>query len=245
MTTPHEGRPIEVLVVALRETAGSALYGMVDVLSAAGTIWPTLTRGSDARRLFNVRIVSPQAQAFTCGHGIPVQPHCAVTDDPQAALVIVPELWLGPDESMQGRHPEVVDWLRQRSRPYLFSNTLMPAIAAASLKVFEIIENGDELRRKLYGNAARFRSSMSKLGFTLAGADHPIIPVMLGDAALAQAMAEKMLARGIYVIGFSFPVVPKGQARIRTQMSAAHSTDDIDRAVAAFGEVGRQLGVIS
>ena len=139
---------------------------------------------------------------------------------------------------------QVVDWLRQRSRPYLFSNTLMPAIAAASLKVFEIVDNGEALRRQLTDNAARFRSGMTRLGFTLAGADHPIIPVMLGDAALAQAMAAKMLERGIYVIGFSFPVVPKGQARIRTQMSAAHSSTDIDRAVAAFGEVGRELGVI-
>ncbi|TIW05872.1 MAG: aminotransferase class I/II-fold pyridoxal phosphate-dependent enzyme, partial [Mesorhizobium sp.] len=110
----------------------------------------------------------------------------------------------------------VVDWLRQRSRPYLFSNTLMPAIAAASLKVFDIVEKGDALRQKLYTNAGRFRSSMTKLGFTLAGADHPIIPVMLGDATLAQQMAERMLKRGIYVIGFSFPVVPQGQARIRT-----------------------------
>lgn len=140
---------------------------------------------------------------------------------------------------------QVVDWLRQRSRPYLFSNTLMPAIAAASLKVFEIIEHGEGLRQKLYDNAARFRSSMTKLGFQLAGADHPIIPVMIGDAALAQSMAEQMLERGIYVVGFSFPVVPKGQARIRTQMSAAHSHEDIDRAVEAFGEVGKALGVIS
>jgi glycine C-acetyltransferase len=139
---------------------------------------------------------------------------------------------------------QVVDWLRQRSRPYLFSNTLMPAIAAASLKVFDIMEHGDDLRRKLYDNAARFRSSMSRLGFTLAGADHPIIPVMLGDAALAQEMAARMLERGIYVIGFSFPVVPKGEARIRTQMSAAHSFDDIDRAVDAFAAVGKELGII-
>jgi glycine C-acetyltransferase len=139
---------------------------------------------------------------------------------------------------------QVVDWLRQRSRPYLFSNTLMPAIAGASLKVFELIERGDGLRKRLYENAQRFRSGMTKLGFALAGADHPIIPVMLGDAALAQKMAEKMLERGIYVIGFSFPVVPKGQARIRTQMSAAHSPADIDRAVDAFGAVGKELGVL-
>ncbi|MER8382141.1 glycine C-acetyltransferase [Mesorhizobium sp. M0142] len=143
-----------------------------------------------------------------------------------------------------GRKP-VVDWLRQRSRPYLFSNTLMPAIAGASIKVFELIKVGDGLRKRLYDNAGHFRSEMGKLGFTLAGADHPIIPVMLGDATLAQEMAARMLKRGIYVIGFSFPVVPKGQARIRTQMSAAHSSADIDRAVEAFAAVGRELGVIS
>ncbi|HEY4192223.1 MAG TPA: glycine C-acetyltransferase [Mesorhizobium sp.] len=140
---------------------------------------------------------------------------------------------------------QVVDWLRQRSRPYLFSNTLMPAIAGTSIKVFELVENGAALRQHLYSNAERFRTQMVKLGFTLAGAGHPIIPVMLGDASLAQEMAARMLKRGIYVIGFSFPVVPKGQARIRTQMSAAHSTEDIDRAVEAFGIVGRELGVIS
>ncbi|TPI20200.1 glycine C-acetyltransferase [Mesorhizobium sp. B4-1-1] len=140
---------------------------------------------------------------------------------------------------------EVVDWLRQRSRPYLFSNTLMPAIAGASIRVFDLIRNGDALRQRLYANADRFRSRMGRLGFTLAGADHPIIPVMLGDAALAQEMAARMLKRGIYVIGFSFPVVPKGQARIRTQMSAAHSSADIDRAVEAFGAIGKELGVIS
>src|SRR5688572_469863 len=140
---------------------------------------------------------------------------------------------------------QVVDWLRQRSRPYLFSNTLMPAIAGASLKVFDMIEKGDALRERLYANAARFRSGMTKLGFKLTGADHPIIPVMLGEATLAQQMAERMLERGIYVIGFSFPVVPKGQARIRTQMSAAHSPEEIDRAIEAFSAVGRELGVIS
>ncbi|SDM46533.1 glycine C-acetyltransferase [Ensifer sp. YR511] len=139
---------------------------------------------------------------------------------------------------------EVVDWLRQRSRPYLFSNTLAPVIAAASLKVFDLIDNGDRLRERLYANAALFRTEMSKLGFTLAGEGHPIIPVMLGDAALAQEMAARMLKKGVYVIGFSFPVVPKGQARIRTQMSAAHSEADVRRAIAAFEEVGRDLGVI-
>ncbi|WP_113154344.1 glycine C-acetyltransferase [Nitratireductor sp. OM-1] len=140
---------------------------------------------------------------------------------------------------------EVVDWLRQRSRPYLFSNTLAPVIAAASLRVFDMVAGGAGLRQKLYDNTARFRTGMEKQGFTLAGADHPIIPVMLGDAALAEKMASRLLEEGIYVIGFSFPVVPKGAARIRTQMSAAHSAADIDRAVEAFGKIGRELGVIA
>jgi len=139
---------------------------------------------------------------------------------------------------------QVVDWLRQRSRPYLFSNTLMPAIAGASLKVFDMLEKGGGLRAKLYRNAERFRAGMTRHGFRLAGADHPIIPVMIGDAALAGKMAGRMLDHGIYVIGFSFPVVPKGQARIRTQMSAAHSDEDIDRAVEVFGIVGKELGVV-
>jgi glycine C-acetyltransferase len=139
----------------------------------------------------------------------------------------------------------VVEWLRQRSRPYLFSNTLAPVIAATSLRVFSMIEAGDALRERLYANSRRFRKDMTKLGFTLAGADHPIIPVMLGDAALAGRMADMMLERGVYVIGFSFPVVPRGQARIRTQMSAAHSSEDVDRCVSTFAEVGRELGVIA
>jgi glycine C-acetyltransferase len=140
---------------------------------------------------------------------------------------------------------EVVAWLRNRSRPYLFSNTLMPAIAAASIAVLDLLEKGEELREKLARNAERFRRDMTALGFRLAGAGHPIIPVMLGEATLAQRMANRMLEEGIYVIGFSYPVVPQGQARIRTQMSAAHDPEHIDRAVAAFAKVGRELGVIA
>jgi glycine C-acetyltransferase len=139
---------------------------------------------------------------------------------------------------------EIVAWLRQRSRPYLFSNTLAPMIAGASLKVLDMLERGGDLRAKLRANSARFRAGMEKHGFALLPGDHPIIPVMLGDARVASEMAERMLAKGIYVIGFSFPVVPKGKARIRTQMSAAHEPEHIDRAVEAFGQVGREMGVI-
>jgi glycine C-acetyltransferase len=139
---------------------------------------------------------------------------------------------------------EVVEWLRQRSRPYLFSNSVAPPIVSASLKVFEMMKEGDELRANLWRNANHFRNRMEEAGFTLAGKDHAIIPVMLGDARLASEMADKLLEKGIYVIGFSYPVVPKGQARIRTQMSAGHSLEHVDKAIDAFIEVGREMGVI-
>jgi len=143
-----------------------------------------------------------------------------------------------------GRAP-IVEWLRQRSRPYLFSNTLAPVIAKTSLAVLDMLEGGAELRVKLRQNAKRFRAGMEKAGFDLVPGSHPIIPVMLGDAKLAGDMANLLLDDGIYVIGFSFPVVPKGAARIRCQMSAAHEPEHIDRAIAAFTKAGRALGVIS
>ncbi len=139
---------------------------------------------------------------------------------------------------------EIVEWLRQRSRPYLFSNSLAPSIVTASIKVLEMLENGGELRAKLWSNAKYFREQMEAAGFTCAGKDHAIIPVMLGDAKVASLMADKLLAEGIYVTGFSFPVVPKGEARIRTQISAAHSIEQLDTAIAAFTRIGKEMGVI-
>ncbi|OFC70442.1 glycine C-acetyltransferase [Alteromonas confluentis] len=139
---------------------------------------------------------------------------------------------------------EIVEWLRQRSRPYLFSNSVAPPIVSASLKVFDMMADGHALREQLWKNAVHFRTRMEEAGFTLAGKDHAIIPVMLGDARLASEMADKMLKKGIYVVGFSYPVVPKGQARIRTQMSAGHTIAHVDKAVDAFIEVGKELGVI-
>ncbi|MCH8221291.1 MAG: glycine C-acetyltransferase [Proteobacteria bacterium] len=140
---------------------------------------------------------------------------------------------------------EVVGWLRQRSRPYLFSNAIAPVVAAVSIKVLDMLETDTSLRDKLHDNTAYFRKQMSELGFDLVPGEHPIIPLMLGDARLAGRMAELMLDEGIYVVGFSFPVVPKGKARIRTQMSAGHETEHLDRAIAAFAKVGRELAVIS
>lgn len=140
---------------------------------------------------------------------------------------------------------EVIAWLRQRSRPYLFSNSLAPSIVQASLATLELIQNGQALRAQLWRNVDQFRKGMTAAGFTLAGKDHAIIPVMLGDAKLAGQMAEALLAEGVYVVGFSFPVVPKGQARIRTQISAAHTPEQIDHVIAAFTKVGKQLSVIA
>ena len=133
----------------------------------------------------------------------------------------------------------------QRSRPYLFSNTLAPMIAAASLKVLDLLEGSDGLRLRLIKNNQYFRAEMESLGFDLVPGDHPIIPIMLGDAKLAWEMARQMMDEGIYVVSFSYPVVPQGRARIRTQMSAAHEKHHLDKAIAAFAKVGRKLGVIS
>jgi len=140
---------------------------------------------------------------------------------------------------------EVVDILRQRSRPYLFSNSLAPPLVGASIKAIEMAKEGNDLRAQINANAKQFRAGMEAAGFTLKPGEHPIIPVMLGDAQLAQDMSAKLLDEGIYVIGFFFPVVPKGQARIRTQMSAAHTPEHIEQAVQAFTKIGRELGVIS
>jgi glycine C-acetyltransferase len=139
---------------------------------------------------------------------------------------------------------EIVELLRQRSRPYLFSNSVAPAIVGASLAAFELIESESGLRERVMRNAKNFRESMTKAGFSIKPGIHPIVPIMLGDARLAQEMAARMLAEGIYVIGFSFPVVPKGEARIRVQLSAAHEPEHVERAVAAFVKVGRELGVL-
>ncbi|MCP9450426.1 MAG: glycine C-acetyltransferase [Nitrospira sp.] len=140
---------------------------------------------------------------------------------------------------------EIIEVLRQRSRPYLFSNSLPPVIVAGALRALELVAGGDDLRAKLHENARYFRARLTELGFRLVPGEHPIIPVMLGEATLATAMAQALMQKGIYVVGFSYPVVPQGQARIRVQMSAAHTRVQLDRAVEAFAKVGRSLGVIT
>jgi len=139
---------------------------------------------------------------------------------------------------------EIVGWLRQRSRPYLFSNSVAPPVAAATLRVLDLLEGSTELRERLHANSRYFRDQMQALGFNLIPGEHPIIPVMLGDAPLAVQLAERMQAQGVYVVAFSFPVVPHGKARIRTQMSAAHSREQLDRVIQAFGSAGHDLAII-
>ncbi|WMY11398.1 glycine C-acetyltransferase [Paraburkholderia phenoliruptrix] len=193
-----------------------------------------------------VMVDDSHAVGFVGAHGRGTPEHCGVLSRVDIITGTLGKALGGASGGYVAARKEIVELLRQRSRPYLFSNTLTPSIAAASLKVLELLasDEGAQLRARVRENGAHFRSRMSALGFTLVPGEHPIIPVMLGDAQLASKMADALLNEGVYVIGFSFPVVPRGRARIRTQMSAAHTTEQIDRAVDAFARVGRELGVI-
>ena len=184
------------------------------------------------------------AHGFMGAKGRGTPEHCGVLGEIDIITGTFGKALGGAMGGFTAARKEIIDMLRQRSRPYLFSNSLAPAIAGASLKALDMVAEGDALRARLFDNAKRFRTGMSEAGFDLLPGEHPIIPVMLGDAKLAQEMASRLMGEGVYVIGFFFPVVPKGKARIRTQMSAAHTPEQIDRAVAAFTTVGKALGVI-
>ena len=184
------------------------------------------------------------ATGFLGDHGRGSHEHCDVMGRIDIITGTLGKALGGASGGFTSGRKEIVGWLRQRSRPYLFSNSVAPAIAASSLAVLDLVENEAGLRTRLHDNAQYFRKRMSALGFELKPGEHPIVPVMLGDARLATEMADRLLGHGIYVIGFAFPVVPEGQARIRTQMSAALNREHLDRAVDAFAEVGRELGVI-
>jgi glycine C-acetyltransferase len=177
-----------------------------------------------------------------CGRGTPA--HFGVADRVEVVTSTLGKTLGGATGGYTSGRAELVELLRQRSRPYLFSNALPPVIAAAALQAVKLVAQGDGLRATLRENAAFFRAQLTALGFRLIAGDHPIIPVMLGEATLATKMADRLLQEGIYVVGFSYPVVPKGQARIRVQMSAAHTKPQLERAVAAFAKVGRELGIV-
>ncbi len=176
------------------------------------------------------------------GRGTP--DHCGVAGRVDIITGTLGKAMGGASGGYTSGRQEIVDWLRQRSRPYLFSNSLAPVIAETTRHVLGLLTSADDLQRQLDRNSQRFRAGMESTGFTLAGAGHPIIPVMLGDARVAVEMAERLLAEQVFVIAFSFPVVPMGAARIRTQMSAGHSDDDITMAVDAFARVGRAMGLV-
>jgi glycine C-acetyltransferase len=177
------------------------------------------------------------------GRGTPE--HCGVMGRVDIVTGTLGKAMGGASGGYTSGRREIVDWLRQRSRPYLFSNSLAPVIAATTLDVLRLLQSADDLQHRLRRNSERFRAGMADAGFTLAGAGHPIIPVMLGDAKVAVEMADHLLVEGVFAIAFSFPVVPHGTARIRTQMSAAHSDGDITTAIEAFTRVGRRMGIIS
>lgn len=193
-----------------------------------------------------VMVDDSHAVGFMGENGRGTPEYCGVEDRIDIVTGTLGKALGGASGGYTAGKKEVIEWLRNRSRPYLFSNTLAPVIAATSVKVLEIVESkkGKELRQNLHRNSQHFRAGMEKLGFNLVPGDHPIIPVMLGDAKLASTMADHLLKEGIYVIGFSYPVVPMGKARIRVQMSAAHTIEQLDKAIAAFGKVGKELGAI-
>ncbi len=193
-----------------------------------------------------VMVDDSHAVGFIGEHGRGTPEHCGVADRVDIITGTLGKALGGASGGYTAARKEIVEWLRNRSRPYLFSNTLAPVIAATSVKVFEMLnsDKGAELRATLKANAEYFREGMEKLGFELVPGEHPIIPVMLGDAKVAGEMADRLLKEGVYVVGFSYPVVPMDKARIRVQISAAHTTGQLSRAIEAFGKVGKEMGAI-
>jgi glycine C-acetyltransferase len=190
-----------------------------------------------------VMVDDSHAVGFMGPHGRGTPEHHQVTDRIDILTGTLGKALGGASGGYTSGRKAIIDTLRQRSRPYLFSNTLCPSIAGASLKVLDIISSSTELRNRLESNTRLFRQGMHQRGFRILKGEHPIVPIMIGDAALAARFADAMLAHGVYVIGFSYPVVPQGQARIRTQISAAHTPDDLEFAMNAFSEVKTELGL--
>ncbi len=190
-----------------------------------------------------VMVDDSHAVGFMGAHGRGTHEHCGVMGRVDILTGTLGKALGGASGGYTSGRKEMVDLLRQRSRPYLFSNTLCPSIAGGSIAALNLLKESTELRDRLAANTRLFRAEMTAAGFDIVPGEHPIVPVMLGDAALATRFADAMLERGVYVIGFSHPVVPHGKARIRTQISAAHTREDLERAVAAFVEVKRALGV--
>ena len=244
----YRNRDMKDLEEKLQEAASCRFRMIVTdgVFSMDGSIADLAAVVALAKRYGALTVVDDShAVGFIGKSGRGTAEHCGVLGEIDIITGTLGKALGGASGGYTAASKEIVDWLRQRSRPYLFSNTLAPAIAAASISALELIRGANDLRERLTANSKYFRSAMTKLGYDLLPGEHPIIPVMIGDAVKAKALAEALLAEGVYVISFSYPVVPKGKARIRTQMSAAHSHDDLVRAVNAFAKVGRDLGLIN
>jgi glycine C-acetyltransferase len=190
-----------------------------------------------------VMVDDSHAVGFMGKHGRGTHEHCGVMGRVDILTGTMGKALGGASGGYTSGRKEIIEYLRQRSRPYLFSNTLAPVIAAGTLKVLELLTSSTELRDRLEANTKFFREGMSKLGFNILPGEHPIVPIMLGDAALAQKFAARMLEKGVYVIGFSYPVVPQGKARIRTQISAAHTHDDLKFAIEKFSETKKEMAI--
>lgn len=190
-----------------------------------------------------VMVDDSHAVGFMGEHGRGTAEHCGVMGRVDIITGTFGKALGGASGGYTAAKKEIIDLLRQRSRPYLFSNTLAPAICAATIKTIDLLESSTELRDRVHANANYFRKEMEKLGFDLLPGEHPIVPIMLYDAKVAQEFANRMLEKGVYVTGFSYPVVPMGKARVRTQISAGHTKDDLDFAVKCFGEVKKEMGL--
>ena len=235
------------LEARLQEAAGARtrLIATDGVFSMDGTIanLPAICELA-ARHDALVMVDDSHATGFIGAGGRGTPEHCGVEGRIDILTGTLGKALGGGSGGYISARAPVIEWLRQRSRPYLFSNSIPPVIAAASLRVLDLLTDSPELRQRLMQNTSRFRDGLTHLGFTLKPGSHPIIPIMLGDATLAGRMAEELLGEGVYVIGFSYPVVPRGQARIRTQMSAALTPAQIERALEAFAAVGSRLGIL-
>ena len=244
----YANRDLNELEECLKKTqrARARLIATDGVISMDGTIAP-LREICDLADRYDALVMVDESHAvgFMGAGGRGTPEHCGVAGRIDFLTGTLGKALGGGSGGYTATRRAAVEWLRQRSRPYLFSNSIPPVVAAVSIRVLELLRESDALRVQLQDNANYFRGELTRLGFALPHGEHPIIPVMLGDAALAARMAERLLEFGVYVVGFSFPVVPKGQARIRTQMSAAHTRTQLDQALEAFDTVGRELGVVS